>query len=67
LPPPDVPASPPRQAEQARTAGAAIIALADYFLMQWRLDPERTPDEAELVAALGEAIALGGGAPSREP
>ena len=52
-------------AEQARPAGSAIIALGDGFLMQWRLDPDHTPDGAELVTALGEAIALGRGVPAR--
>ena len=45
--------------------GSAIIALGDGFLMQWRLDPDHTPDGAELVTALGEAIALGRGVPAR--
>ena len=52
-------------AEQARAARSAIITFGDGFLMQWRLDPDHTPDGAELVTALGEAIALGGGVPAR--
>lgn len=53
-------------AEQVRAAAAAIIALADGFLVQWRLDPGRAPDGAELITGLAEVIALAAGRPATE-
>jgi AcrR family transcriptional regulator len=35
-----------------------LIAVCDGFVVQWLLDPARTPDGEQLVSALGSALAL---------
>lgn len=35
-----------------------LIAVCDGFVLQWLLDPQRTPTGEELVSALGSALAI---------
>jgi AcrR family transcriptional regulator len=35
-----------------------LIAVCDGFVLQWLLDPARTPDGEELITGLGSALAL---------
>jgi AcrR family transcriptional regulator len=41
-----------------QVVSAFLIAVCDGFVMQWVLDPEQTPTGAELVSALGSALAV---------
>jgi AcrR family transcriptional regulator len=52
----------------SRALASAIIAVFDGLLIQWLIDPERTPRAAEILAALGAASAdLARGAKTRQP
>ena len=63
--------------EEAESQGADpnviasfLIAVCDGLLLQWLLDPERTPSGEELVASLGAGLSLAAeaeGAEGAEP
>ena len=42
----------------AGTIASFIMAVVDGLVLQWLIDPERTPDGQELVAGLGSALEL---------
>jgi AcrR family transcriptional regulator len=48
---------PGQRDELAETVASFLIAVCDGFVLQWLLDPERTPTGEQLVASLGEALA----------
>jgi AcrR family transcriptional regulator len=42
----------------AGTIASFLMAVVDGLVLQWLLDPERTPDGQQLVAGLGSALEL---------
>jgi AcrR family transcriptional regulator len=42
----------------ADTIASFLMAVVDGLVLQWLLDPERTPDGQQLVAGLGSALEL---------
>ena len=43
--------------EHARTLSSLVLAICDGMLLQWLLEPERTPDSREVMDALAAAAA----------
>ena len=45
----------------ARVLSSTVIALTDGLILQWLLEPEKTPSSTEIVEALRTAAAFSGG------